>query len=117
MGITPDERAIVANIARYHRKGPPDPSHPGYRDLDKEARGKVRGLAGILRIADALDREHKQKIESVRAAMDRQAGRVTLFLRGEGDRELEEWAVRAKGSLWRDEYDLDVEIAKAEVGA
>ncbi len=49
--------------------------------------------------------------------MDRAAGRVTLFLRGEGDRELEEWAVRAKGSLWRDEYDLDVEIAKAEVGA
>jgi exopolyphosphatase/guanosine-5'-triphosphate,3'-diphosphate pyrophosphatase len=117
MGITPDERAIVANIARYHRKGPPDPSHPGYRELDKEGRGKVRGLAGILRIADALDREHKQKIESARAAMDRAAGRVTLFLRGEGDRELEEWAVRAKGSLWRDEYDLDVEIAKAEVGA
>jgi exopolyphosphatase/guanosine-5'-triphosphate,3'-diphosphate pyrophosphatase len=117
MGITPEERAIVANIARYHRKGPPDASHPGYRELDKQARGKVRGLAGILRIADALDREHKQKIESARAAMDRAAGRVTLFLRGEGDRELEEWAVRAKGSLWRDEYDLDVEIAKAEVGA
>jgi len=115
--LTPEERAIVANIARYHRKGPPDASHPGYRELHKEARGKVRGLSGILRIADALDREHKQKIESARAAMDRAAGRVTLFLRGEGDRELEEWAVRAKGSLWRDEYDLDVEIAKAEVGA
>jgi exopolyphosphatase/guanosine-5'-triphosphate,3'-diphosphate pyrophosphatase len=116
MGITPEERAIVANIARYHRKGPPDTSHPGYRDLDKQARGKVRGLAAILRIADALDREHKQKIESVRAAMDRQAGRVTLFLRG-GERELEEWAVRAKASLWREEYDLDVEIAKADVEA
>ena len=46
MGLTPDERAIVANIARYHRKGPPDASHPGYRELDKEARGKVRGLVG-----------------------------------------------------------------------
>ncbi len=115
MGITPEERAIVSNIARYHRKGPPDPNHPGYRDLGKEARGKVRGLAGILRIADALDREHKQKIESVRAATDLSAGRVTLFLGGEGDRELEEWTVRAKASLWRDEYDLDVEIAKAEV--
>jgi exopolyphosphatase / guanosine-5'-triphosphate,3'-diphosphate pyrophosphatase len=117
MGLTPDERAIVANIARYHRKGPPDPSHPGYRDLGKEARGKVRGLAAILRIADALDREHKQKIESVRAAIDRGAGHVTLFLRGEGDRELEEWTVQNKASLWRDEYDFDVVIAKAEVEA
>lgn len=115
MGITPDERAIVANIARYHRKGPPDPSHPAYRDLSKEARGKVRGLAAILRIADALDREHKQKIESVRGAIDRSLGHVTLFLRGDADRELEEWAVRAKASLWRDEYDLDVVVAHAEV--
>lgn len=117
MGVTPDERAIVANIARYHRKGPPDPSHPAYRDLGKEARGKVRGLAAILRIADALDREHKQKIESVRAAIDRGLGQVTLFLRGDADRELEEWAVRAKASLWRDEYDLDVVVAHAEVDA
>ncbi len=115
MGITPEERAIVANIARYHRKGPPDTSHPNYRDLSKEARGKVRGLAAILRIADALDREHKQKIESVRAAIDRGAGQVTLFLRGADDRELEEWTVGSKASLWRDEYDLDVKIAKAEV--
>jgi exopolyphosphatase/guanosine-5'-triphosphate,3'-diphosphate pyrophosphatase len=117
MGITPDERAILANIARYHRKGPPDPSHPSYRDLSKEARGKVRGLAAILRIADALDREHKQTIESARAAIDRDVGHVTLFLHGEADRELEEWAVRQKASLWRDEYDLDVVVARAEVGA
>jgi exopolyphosphatase/guanosine-5'-triphosphate,3'-diphosphate pyrophosphatase len=117
MGVTPDERAIVANIARYHRKGPPDPTHPNFRELTKEARGKVRGLAAILRIVDALDREHKQKIESVRAAVDREAGRVTLFLSGGKDRELEEWTVGAKASLWRDEYDLDVVIAKAEVGA
>lgn len=115
MGLSPEERAIVANIARYHRKGPPDTTHPNYRDLSKEARGKVRGLASILRIADALDREHKQKIESVRAAIDRAASHVTLFLRGQDDRELEEWTVGAKALLWRDEYDLDVSIAKAEV--
>jgi exopolyphosphatase/guanosine-5'-triphosphate,3'-diphosphate pyrophosphatase len=117
MGITPGERAIVANIARYHRKGPPDTAHPNFRDLDKEARGKVRGLAAILRIADALDREHKQKIESVRAAVDRGGSKVTLFLRGSEDRELEEWTVGSKAALWRDVYDLDVVIAKAEVGA
>jgi len=116
MGLTPDERAIVATIARYHRKSPPDATHLGYRELTKDARGKVRGLASILRIADALDREHKQKIQSVRAAIDRNQGRVTLFLHGEGDRELEEWTVRAKASLWRDEYDLDVGVAQAEVG-
>jgi exopolyphosphatase/guanosine-5'-triphosphate,3'-diphosphate pyrophosphatase len=115
MGLTPEERAIVANVARYHRKGPPDTAHANFRELSKEARGKVRGLAAILRLADALDREHRQKIESVRGAIDREASKVTLFLRGSDDRELEEWTVGAKASLWRDEYDLDVGIAKAEV--
>lgn len=117
MGITPDERAIIANIARYHRKSPPDPSHPNFRELDKEARGKVRGLAAILRVADALDREHCGKIEGVRAAVDRAKGKVKLFLRGDEERELEEWAVEAKSSLLRDVYDLDVEIAKGDVKA
>jgi exopolyphosphatase/guanosine-5'-triphosphate,3'-diphosphate pyrophosphatase len=117
MGITPDERAVIANIARYHRKGPPDPTHANFRDLSKEARGKVRGLAAILRIADALDREHKQKIDTVRAAVDRGSARVTLFLSGSKDRELEEWTVGEKSSMWRDEYDLDVLVARAEVSA
>ena len=115
MGITPEERGVIANIARYHRKSPPDPSHPNFRDLDRESRGKVRGLAAILRVADALDREHRGKIESVRAAVDRGTHRLTLFLRGDGDRDLEEWSVKAKSELLRDVYDLDVVVAKGEV--
>ncbi len=112
MGLSRDERAVVANIARYHRKSPPDAAHPNFRDLDKEARGKVRGLAAILRIADAFDREHLGKITTARAAIDRAKGRVLLFLSGEGDRELEEWTVLAKSELLRDVYDLKVEIAR-----
>jgi len=111
MGLSPDERAIVANIARYHRKSPPDASHPNFRDLDKEARGKVRALAAILRIADALDREHRGKVDGVRAVVDRGKGRLFLFIQGEGERELEEWTVRAKSELLRDVFDLDVVLS------
>ena len=113
MGLSPDERAIVANIARYHRKSAPNPSHPNFRDLDKEARGKVRALAAILRIADALDREHRGKVDGVRAVVDRGKGRLVLFLQGEGERELEEWTVRAKSELMRDVFDLDVVLSAA----
>jgi exopolyphosphatase/guanosine-5'-triphosphate,3'-diphosphate pyrophosphatase len=113
MGLAPDERAIVANIARYHRKSPPDPSHPNFRELDKEARGKVRALAAILRIADALDREHRGKVDAVRGVVERSKGRLFLFLQGDGERELEEWTVRAKSELLRDVFDLDVVLAAA----
>ena len=111
MGLTPDERAIVANVARYHRKSPPDPSHPNFRDLDKEVRSKVRGLAAILRIADALDREHLGKVKSLHTEIEPSKRRLSLVVTGEEDRELEEWTVRAKSELLRDVYDLDVQIA------
>jgi exopolyphosphatase / guanosine-5'-triphosphate,3'-diphosphate pyrophosphatase len=111
IGLTPDERAIVANIARYHRKSPPDPSHPNFRDLAKEARAKVRSLAAILRIADALDREHLGKVKSVHARVDSNKGKLLLVVEGDEDRELEEWTVRAKSELLRDVFDLDVAFA------
>lgn len=113
MGLTPDERAIVANVARYHRKSSPDPSHPNFRELDKDARAKVRGLAAILRIADALDREHLGKVQSVKAEIDSKARRMTLNVTGDEHRELEEWTVRAKSELFRDVYDLEVAVAGA----
>ncbi len=112
MGLSPDERAIVANVARYHRKSPPDASHPNFRDLDKDARTKVRSLASILRIADALDREHLSKVRSVRAEIDHDARRMDLHITGAEDRELEEWTVRAKSELMRDVLDLEVHIAQ-----
>ncbi len=117
MGLTPDERAIVANVARYHRKSAPDPSHPNFRELDKDARTKVRSLAAILRIADALDREHLGKVKSVRADLDLKARKMTLVVVGEEDRELEEWTVRAKSELLRDVFDLEVVLASAPPSA
>lgn len=108
IGLSPEERAIVANTARYHRKSLPDPSHPNFRELEKDARGKVRGLAAILRIADALDREHLGKVEGVRATIDKGKRRLLLKVTGKEDRELEEWTVKAKSELLREVFDLDV---------
>ncbi len=117
MGLTPDERAIVANVARYHRKSPPDPSHPNFRDLDKDARAKVRGLAAILRIADALDREHLGKVKSVRAEIEssKSGRRLSLHVVGDEERELEEWTVRAKSELLHDVFDLEVHMPGASM--
>ena len=113
MGLTPAERGVVANVARYHRKSPPDPAHPNFRELDKDARAKVRSLAAILRIADALDREHLGKVKGVKAEVDNAKRRLTLHVSGEEDRELEEWTVRAKSELLQDVFDLEVNIAEA----
>ncbi|MFO0660945.1 MAG: Ppx/GppA phosphatase family protein [Polyangiaceae bacterium] len=108
MGLSHAERSVVANLARYHRKSFPDPTHPNFRDLSREDRARVRGLSAILRLADALDREHRGKISSVRGSIG-SAG-LTLSVEGDGDWELEEWTVARKAGLFRAVYDLDVEV-------
>ena len=57
-GLSDDETAIVANIARYHRRGLPQNSHLPYIALDRADRLIVNKLAAILRLANALDAEH-----------------------------------------------------------
>ena len=113
MGLTPAERNVVANVARYHRKSGPDPSHPNFRELDKDTRSKVRALAAILRVADGLDREHLGKVTDVRASLEKGKSRVALAITGSEERELEEWTVRAKSGLWKDVFGLDVVLTGA----
>ncbi|GAC1580629.1 MAG: Ppx/GppA phosphatase family protein [Polyangiales bacterium] len=110
VGISPRERGVIGNVARYHRKAVPDVSHPNFRDLDRDDRGRVRILAAILRIADALDREHAGKVTSARAVLEK--GRMRLHLTGGRERQLEEWTVGRKSELFREVFDLSVEVAR-----
>lgn len=59
-------RAIVACIARYHRKALPKLRHALYAQLDADDRHRVRLLAGFLRVADALDKGHIAIVTDVR---------------------------------------------------
>jgi len=111
VGLTPTERAVVANVARYHRKAHPDTAHPNFRDLERDDRGRVRILAGIVRIADALDREHAAKVGALRAVIEK--GRMRLHLTGAAERRLEEWTVGRKSQLFEEVFDLKVDIAKS----
>ena len=66
--LKPDEVPIVAQIARYHRKAPPEADHAEFHALSVSAQKQVMILGGILRIADALDRTHTGKIERLEAS-------------------------------------------------
>jgi exopolyphosphatase/guanosine-5'-triphosphate,3'-diphosphate pyrophosphatase len=89
-GLTDDETAIVANIARYHRRALPQRSHLQYVALDRQDRVTVNKLAAILRIANALDAEHLQKVRSVKLV--RGVGGWSLEVDGEGDLTMEQLA-------------------------
>ncbi len=113
-GLSPEENQVVANIARYHRKGHPQPHHVEYMGLSPETRVRVDQLASILRIADALDRQHLQLVEEV--AVETRGLELHLTLQGEGDLLLERWAVSRKRSLFEETYGLRVMVAPGPSG-
>lgn len=58
-----DEVSLVAQIARYHRRSEPSPEHPLFAALNHKDQHRVEFLSGILRVADALDRSHTQRVK------------------------------------------------------
>ncbi|WP_022851799.1 Ppx/GppA phosphatase family protein [Limisalsivibrio acetivorans] len=65
IGYDHDEIVLIGNIARYHRKKGPQEKHRYYRGLSSSQKKKVAVLAGILRIADALDRSHRSHVKEL----------------------------------------------------
>jgi exopolyphosphatase/guanosine-5'-triphosphate,3'-diphosphate pyrophosphatase len=63
--FTEREKLIVALIARYHRKTLPAVGHPGYSGICGEDKRRVDVLAGILRVADGLDRTHTNAVTDI----------------------------------------------------
>ncbi len=64
IGFTEQEKAVIANIAHYHSKGTPSDMDSNFARLGKEEKVKVAKLASMIRLADAIDRSHRQKASS-----------------------------------------------------
>ncbi len=96
-GLSRDDRAIISNIARYHRRAAPNKSHLPYMALDSDARVEVNKLAAILRVANALDADHLQKVGSVKVL--REDDHWVLEVEGGGDLTLERLAALARADL------------------
>ena len=91
-------RAMVAQIARYHRKAPPKAGHAAYQALSAADRRRVDVLAGILRVADGLDRSHESLVGEVVCKVTAKA--VTLCCRTTAEATLERLAATKKADLF-----------------
>ena len=107
-GLTQDEVAMVANIARYHRRSRPKPSHSEYMSMPRERRLIVNKLAAILRVADALDISHSQQLRDIEMQIKKQ--RFVIHNKGRSDLTLEKKSLAGKGDMFEDIYGLQVQI-------
>ncbi len=93
--LTPDEMSLVAQIARYHRKAPPQPDHEEFHALKAAAKKSVMILGGILRIADALDRTHTGRIVRLEASVTKEALLIRVQPNGNWNAERATFEVKA----------------------
>jgi len=64
-GLHSGEISLIANVIRYHRGDPPSQSDIEYMSLQREERILVLKMVSLLRVADALDRGHSQRIKKI----------------------------------------------------
>jgi exopolyphosphatase/guanosine-5'-triphosphate,3'-diphosphate pyrophosphatase len=78
-GLVSPEREMVAAVVRSHRKSPPDArKHVVYAALPEARQEQVRKLCALLRLADTLDADHRQRIVGVK--VDVKTKKVVLEL-------------------------------------
>ncbi len=81
-GFTDHEIELIALVARYHRKSPPKAKHVEFARLRPDDRDAVTALAGILRVAIALDRSHRGPVERVQVTSANGSGPLRLVVHG-----------------------------------
>lgn len=114
VGLSEEEREIVALVARYHRRAHPDRTHEEIAKLPRKDRVRVARLAALLRVGDALDREHLAKVKALKAKVGKRAVELTLELAPEGPRSiaLESWSVEQKGRMFLEVFGLEIHVAR-----
>jgi exopolyphosphatase/guanosine-5'-triphosphate,3'-diphosphate pyrophosphatase len=102
------EMQLVANVARYHRKAHPQPHHHAFASLPAGDQDRVTKLASILRLADALDREHTQRVTGVSVKIS--DDEVALWLDGTAGLLLEGFTLKKKANLFSKVFDRRIRL-------
>jgi exopolyphosphatase/guanosine-5'-triphosphate,3'-diphosphate pyrophosphatase len=111
-GLSPAQMLTVANIARYHRKNIPRKHHPEFMQLSEIDQERTTILAAILRVTNALDKSHFQKIRDVEVEVRKKE--ILLKLDGDGDLLLERWAVSRRKALFSKIFDRTVTVSAGD---
>ncbi|HUX40586.1 MAG TPA: HD domain-containing protein [Rectinemataceae bacterium] len=113
-GLSRSDQVVVANLARYHRKGQPASTHVNYIALPREDRILVLKLGAILRVADALDRGHDRRVAGLE--IERREDRLLLKVlddsgQPESELSLERLSLAEKGDMFGEVYGMEIVIA------
>lgn len=114
LGLTETDLKIIAQIARYHRKATPRPTHTEYMSLEMSQRVMVSRLASLLRIADALDAIHTQQVEKIKVDIDDNRCVLYVHFRDVDDVAFDIFRIslKNKGDLFESFFGIPVQLER-----
>ncbi len=107
-GFTPEQRLIIAAVARYLGKTRPSPPDGPMQALNKVDLGLVPKAVVLLRLARAMSHGPRGSIASVTAEVNRE--RVMLKLAAKGSTDLEVWMLSKEGAHFREVFGRELDI-------
>jgi len=108
LGLSKNEKQLLAQVVRYQRKGAPSDSHHDFTALSADNQKKVWQLSALLRLGIALNKERRNRVSSVRIEADK--NNIELHLAGDGDLLLERWAVLQISDYIQQAFDKKLHI-------
>jgi exopolyphosphatase/guanosine-5'-triphosphate,3'-diphosphate pyrophosphatase len=110
-GLRLKEVEIIANVARYHRRALPQRSHTQFVSLERDERMLVSKLAAILRVANALDKEHLQKVTDLKVL--REGEQIVLVAQNVSDLTMERAALASRSDFFTEIFGKQVVLREA----
>jgi exopolyphosphatase/guanosine-5'-triphosphate,3'-diphosphate pyrophosphatase len=111
LGYTPEQRRIIAAIARYLGKSRPTPSDGPMKNLLPQDRESVRKASMLLRIARALNLGHSGAVRQVRVRVHEQKVAVAVTPKRRASIDLELWAVEKERNYFLEVFGRELSAA------
>lgn len=104
IGLSHMEREIVANVVRYNHSPFVYYNNMQSKGLTEEAYLIIAKLTAILKVANGLDRSHKQKLKGVRATLKEEE--LILTLDSQEDIVLEKGLFAKRANFFKEVYNI-----------
>jgi len=104
LGFNENEIAIIAHVARYHRKSLPKARHEDFNELPACTQTIIKKLSAILRVADSFDRTHNKIVQSIKSRIKGDSVEFFVKVKNGANSEIELWNLERRKELFEDVY-------------
>ena len=107
-GLTEEEISLIAQITQYSETHVPTTGTPGFFTMSEQQRLMVSKLAAILRMANAMDKSHKSKVNEIKVKLT--DDKITITAISDQSLYLEKWAFKECAPFFQEVFGITPEL-------